>query len=134
MRVYAQSKLACLMFALELQRRSEAAGWGVSSFSAHPGLSSTRLLENAPGAGGRVALPFRILRALLMQSPADGALPTLYAATAPQAEPGGYYGPSGFGETRGSPARARIPAPALDTAASARLWRVSEELTGARFA
>ncbi|MGV3580390.1 oxidoreductase [Brevundimonas sp.] len=133
MQVYAQSKLACLMFALELQRRSEAGGWGVESLGAHPGLSSTELLDNAPGAGGRVPVFFRVFRALMMQPPSQGALPTLYAATDPKAEPGGYYGPDGLGETRGHPDEARIPRRALDGAAAARLWDVSETLTGVRF-
>lgn len=134
MPAYAQSKLACLMFALELQRRSEAGGWGVQSFGAHPGLSKTELLENAPGAGGRVPVVFRLFRAMMMQTPAQGALPTLFAATSPVAKPGGYYGPDGLSETRGHPAAARIPTPALDDAAAARLWEVSEALTGVRFA
>lgn len=133
MHVYAQSKLACLMFALEMQRRSQAAGWGVASLAAHPGLSQTRLMENAPGAGGRVSPVLRLLRAMLMQPAAQGALPTLYAATAHEAQPGGYYGPDGLAETRGWPAPSRLPAPALDPAACARLWEVSQDLTGVRF-
>ncbi|MEE2848750.1 MAG: oxidoreductase [Pseudomonadota bacterium] len=133
MAVYAQSKLACLMFALELQRRSTALRWGVTSLGAHPGLSSTELLDNAPGAGRRVPLIYRIVRAVMMQSPSQGALPTLYAATDPEATPGGYYGPNGLAETRGRPGEARIPAAALDLGAAARLWSASEELTGVRF-
>lgn len=133
MHVYAQSKLACLMFALELERRSEAGGWGVTSLGAHPGLSQTRLMENAPGSGGHVPLIFRTIRSTMMQSAAQGALSTLYAATAHEAEAGGYYGPHGLSETRGYPAPSRIPRPALDQAACARLWRVSEDLTGVRF-
>lgn len=133
MPVYAQSKLACLMFAQELQRRSEAAGWGVASLGAHPGLSQTSLLDNAPGAGGRVPLVFRIMRSVLMQSPAQGALPTLYAATAPAAKPGVYYGPDGLAETRGHPTEARVPPRAADRDVARRLWEVSESLTGVRF-
>lgn len=133
MSAYSQSKLACLMFALELQRRSTALGWGVTSLGAHPGLSSTELLDNAPGAGRRVPLIYRIVRAVMMQSPSQGALPTLYAATDPEATPGGYYGPNGLAETRGRPGEARIPAAALDLGAAARLWSASEELTGVRF-
>lgn len=133
MAAYSQSKLACLMFALELQRRSTTHGWGVTSLSAHPGLSSTELLDNAPGAGRRVPLIYRIVRAVMMQSPSQGALPTLYAATDPGATPGGYYGPNGLAETRGHPGEARIPAGALDVVAAARLWTASEDLTGVRF-
>jgi NAD(P)-dependent dehydrogenase (short-subunit alcohol dehydrogenase family) len=132
MQVYAQSKLACLMFAFELQRRSEAAGWGVASIAAHPGVSRTDLLHNGPGPRslqGRVRsyLPF------LFQPVARGALPTLFAATAPDARPGGYYGPDGFAGIRGYPTVARPPSQALDRAVAARLWQVSEALTGVRF-
>jgi NAD(P)-dependent dehydrogenase (short-subunit alcohol dehydrogenase family) len=132
MPVYGQSKLACLMFALELQRRSDAAGWGVASLAAHPGIARTELLFNAPGRGSPVS---RVRSALwfLFQPAAQGALPTLFAATAPDAKGGAYYGPNGLGETRGYPAPARFPAKALDAAAAARLWTVSERMTGARF-
>lgn len=133
MHVYAQSKLACLMFAFELQRRAEANGWPLSSLAAHPGLSKTSLLENAPGGGGRVAPVYRMVRALLMQTPAQGALPALYAATAAQAKPGGYYGPDRASETRGHPAPSRIPTAARDFAAASLLWEVSEDLTGVRY-
>ncbi|AQR63459.1 short chain dehydrogenase [Brevundimonas sp. LM2] len=129
MPVYAQSKLACLVFALELQRRCEAAGWPVISLAAHPGISRTELLNNAPGrdslqSWARNNLPF-------LFQPADrGALPTLFAATAPSARGGGYYGPHGMGEVRGWPAPARVPPAAEDRAVARRLWEVSEQLTG----
>jgi NAD(P)-dependent dehydrogenase (short-subunit alcohol dehydrogenase family) len=131
MPVYAQSKLACLMFALEFQRRSEAGQWGVSGIAAHPGVSRTQLLYNTPGGH-----PMRRLRGalwFLFQPVAQGALPTLYAATAHEAEGGGYYGPDRLSETRGHPSVARIPTAALDRASAARLWDVSEQLTGVRF-
>lgn len=129
---YAQSKLACLIFAFELQRRSEAGGWGVTSIGAHPGLTRTNLIHN--GAGPR-SIPGRVrsLMPFLFQPAARGALPTLFAATAPAAQPGGYYGPDGFGGVRGDPAEARIPPKALDHGVAARLWKLSEELTGVRF-
>ncbi|HTU13172.1 MAG TPA: SDR family oxidoreductase [Allosphingosinicella sp.] len=131
MAAYSQSKLACLMFALELDRRSRAAAWGVASIAAHPGVSRTDLLHNAPGARSLIGLS-RSLLWFLFQPAAQGALPTLFAATAPEAEPGGYYGPNRMNETRGSPAEAAIPPRALDAAAAARLWEVSEALTGTR--
>ena len=109
MQIYAQSKLACLMFALEFHRKAQAAGWGVASLAAHPGISSTNLLDNAPGAGGHVPMIYRVIRATLMQSPAQGALPTLFAATAPEAKSGAYYGPNRMSETRGHPALWRVP-------------------------
>ncbi|MGC0393801.1 MULTISPECIES: oxidoreductase [Bradyrhizobium] len=132
MPVYSQSKLACLMFAFELQRRSEASGWRIKSLAAHPGIARTELIPN--GAGPRSLQGFaRSLLWFLFQPPAQGALPMLFAATSPLAEAGGYYGPDRLGETRGAPAAARVPKQAKDAAASARLWEVSEKLTGVRF-
>jgi len=132
MPVYAQSKLASLLFAFELQRRSTAAGWGITSIAAHPGISRTDLLTNAPGRRSMSGLMRRWLW-FLFQPAAQGALPTLYAATSPQARPGAYYGPDRFNETRGYPMLANIPAQARDAAIAARLWEVSEQLTGVRF-
>lgn len=131
MAVYAQSKLACLIFALEFERRSEATGWGVSGIAAHPGVSRTQLLYNTPGGH-----PMRRVRSVLWflyQPVPQGALPTLFAATAYNAVGGGYYGPDGVAEIRGYPTAAGIPRAALDQAAAARLWDVSEQLTGVRF-
>lgn len=130
---YGQSKLACLVFALELQRRSEAAGWGLQSLAAHPGISRTDLLPNGAGANSFAGL-MRRYAWFLFQPAAQGALPTLYAATAPEAQGGGYYGPDRLMETRGHPALAKLPPQALDLAQAARLWAASEALTGARFA
>jgi len=132
MSVYSQSKLACLMFAFELQRRSVAAGWGVTSIAAHPGVSRTDLLHNGPGRWSVHGLT-RSLLPFLFQPAAQGALSTLYAATSSQAKGGGYYGPDKMGETRGYPAEAKIPPQALDAAVAVRLWDVSETLTGVRF-
>ncbi len=132
MAYYGQSKLACLMFALELERRSRALGWRISSLAAHPGLARTDLLHNAPGRRSGVGV-LRSLLWFMFQPAAKGALPTLFAATDPDALAGGYYGPDGLGEVRGYPALAKMPAPALDEAAAARLWQISEELTAVRF-
>jgi len=134
--VYGQSKLANLMFALELQRRSDAQGWGLLSIGAHPGVSATELIANTPTRDGRVAwlqhLGRRVIP-LIGQSQAAGARPTLFAATAPTARGGGYYGPNGWFELKGAVAPARIVPRALDPAAGARLWDVSQELTHLRF-
>ncbi|WP_288587181.1 SDR family oxidoreductase [uncultured Methylobacterium sp.] len=132
MAVYSQSKLACLMFALELQRRSDAGGWGLASLAAHPGIARTDLLPNGAGARSVGGLA-RSLLWFLFQPVAQGALPTLYAAAAPAAKAGGYYGPIRLGETRGAPGPARIPAQALDEAAATRLWEMSERLAGVSF-
>lgn len=132
MGVYGQSKLANLLFAFELQRRSEAGGWGVSSMAAHPGISRTDLIPNGAGRASLQGFA-RSLLWFLFQPAAQGALPTLFAATSPDAVGGAYYGPDKLGETRGAPARAKIPAKAEDTRAAARLWDVSEQLTGASY-
>lgn len=129
MTAYSQSKLACLMFALELQRRSESGRWGISSIGAHPGISRTDLLHNAPGRWSPMGMT-RTFLWFLYQPVSQGALPSLYAATSPSAKPGGYYGPARLAETRGAPVRAAIPRQALDAKAAARLWEVSEQLTG----
>lgn len=132
MTAYSQSKLACLMFALELQRRSDAAGWGIRGVAAHPGISRTDLLPNGAGAGSAAGLARRFLW-FLFQPVAQGALPTLFAATSPQVQGGTYYGPDKLSETRGYPAAAKVPAQALDLGDAERLWRESERLTGMIF-
>lgn len=127
---YAQSKLACLMFALELQRRSDARGWGLRSIAAHPGVSRTDLLVHHAGAGGFA----RRRLAFLFQPAARGALPTLYAATAATAQAGAYYGPTRLMETRGPVGIAMVPTAARNAGNAAHLWTVSESLVNARFA
>ncbi len=136
---YAQSKLAMLMFAFELQRRSDANGWGLLSNAAHPGYARTGLQS----AGGRLGREGRgapmfermsdLLGPLFSQSAAEGALPTLFAATAPQAKPAGYYGPRGFTEMTGPVGEAKIGKAARDGAVAVRLWDVSERLTGVQW-
>jgi NAD(P)-dependent dehydrogenase (short-subunit alcohol dehydrogenase family) len=132
MRAYGQSKLACLLFAFELQRRSEANRWGVSSIAAHPGVSRTDLLHNAPGRWSAAGM-MRTFLWFLFQPASQGALPTLFAATSPEARAGAYYGPDKMNEIRGFPALAKVPPQAEDRLAANRLWRVSEELTGVAF-
>ena len=132
MRAYGQSKLAMLIFALELQRRADRFGWGLKSTAAHPGWARTEIIPNGIG-GGAPGLKARIAALgfnLFAQSAADGALPILFAATAPEATGGGYYGPNGRGEIRGAPAPARVFPQAADPDAAARLWTLSERLTG----
>lgn len=131
-KAYEQSKLAMLIFAIELQRRSDAAGWGVMSNAAHPGYALTDLIPNGPGGGGLMGLGSRLLRPL-SHSAAAGALPTLFAATSPDAKPAGYYGPNGFYELKGPPAPAKIMPRAQDAAVAIRLWDVSAALTGTSF-
>ncbi len=132
-RAYSQSKLAMLMFALELQRRSEAAGWGLKSLAAHPGFARTELIANGPGAHGLMGGFSRLAMPLVSQSAAEGALPTLYAATAERAAAGGYYGPDGVLELKGSPGPAKIMPQALRRDDAARLWQESARLTSQSF-
>lgn len=132
MKAYSQSKLACLMFALELQRRSDAQGWGILSIASHPGIARTDLLHNGPGRRSAHGLA-RTLLPFLFQPADRGALPTLYAATARDAVGGAYYGPDGIAEVRGYPTLAKVPAQALDQDVAVRLWQASEELTGVCF-
>lgn len=129
---YGQSKLACLMFALELQRRSDAAGWGIQSIAAHPGISRTDLLTNGAGAQSVVGIVRRYLW-FLFQPAAQGALPALFSATSPHAQGGAYYGPNKLAETRGYPSSAKFPPQALDIEVAIRLWEASERLTGVMF-
>ena len=130
---YGQSKLALLIFALELQRRSDAGGWGLMSLAAHPGIARTDLFANGPAPTGIAKLMFGLVQPLISGSAADGAQPLLFAATAPDVVGGGYYGPSGLREMKGPVGPARIMPQAKDRAVAARLWRVSEQLAGIGF-
>jgi len=105
-KAYGQSKLATLMFALELQRRSDAAGWNLLSNAAHPGFARTNLFASGPG--GLVSLATGFAAPFFGHSAADGARPILFAAASPEAKPGSYYGPGGIGELRGAPAPALV--------------------------
>lgn len=129
---YAQSKLAGLMWAFELQRRSDAAGWGIQSMAAHPGVAVTELIKRGPGLDSEFGRQWAKDREQY-HSAAQGALPTLYAATAPEARPGTYYGPTGDEEKRGPLGLATVPVAAKDAHAAARLWTVAERLTGVSF-
>lgn len=132
--VYQQSKLAMLMFALELQRRSDAHGWGLTSVAAHPGFARTDLIANGhAGKPGLFARGARLLEAVLSHSAADGALPILMAATLPDPTPGGYYGPTGFQEMKGPPGVAVIKRQAKDADLARGLWAESEHLTGVTY-
>jgi NAD(P)-dependent dehydrogenase (short-subunit alcohol dehydrogenase family) len=131
--VYQQSKLAMLIFAEELQRRSDAGGWGLLSVAAHPGIAATELVNNGPGSKSLMAIGMNIAKAFVVQPGDAGAWPTIMAATDVAALPGAYYGPAGLGEFRGLPTLAKIMPRALDKVTGARLWDVAEGLTGADF-
>lgn len=128
---YSQTKLAMLMFGIELGRRADAAGWNLTSTSAHPGWARTELVANGPGLSwsGKIV---SWVAPLFSQSSEAGALPTLYAAVSPDVVQGGYYGPLGKGEIKGPPGPAKSAPQALDKDVAARLWDESERLTGTR--
>jgi NAD(P)-dependent dehydrogenase (short-subunit alcohol dehydrogenase family) len=130
---YQQSKLANLLFTFELQRRSDAYGWGLMSNAAHPGYARTELISNGPGTGGLKGLGAKILGSFMSHSAAAGALPTLFAATSSEAAPAGYYGPNGVYELKGPVAPAKIFPQAKDEAVARKLWEVSEQLTGVQW-
>ncbi|MGH6616942.1 SDR family oxidoreductase [Sphingomonas sp.] len=136
-RAYAQSKLAMILFAFELQRRSDRHGCDLMSNAAHPGYARTGLQSGGPALGRTGPSPMqwlsKVAEPFISQSAAAGALPTLFAATSPDAVPKGYYGPTGRFELIGRVGDAVIGKEAQDEAVAARLWQVSEELTGVRF-
>lgn len=133
-RAYGQSKLANLLFTLELQRRIDAHGAKLAAVACHPGYAATNLQAAGPRMEGSAFLEslFSVSNRIFAQSAAMGALPTLYAAAAPEVRGGEYIGPDGIAEMWGNPARAKRSAAAQDKGVAARLWAVSEQMTGVR--
>ncbi len=131
MKFYCQSKLANLLFALELQRRLEASGASAISVACHPGISTTNLFSR--GSGKQTGWWMRLLLASVGHSAEMGALPTLYAATHRSMRGGELIGPNGRGGRRGYPALDRRGLAKDDRAVADRLWDVSERLTGETF-
>jgi NAD(P)-dependent dehydrogenase (short-subunit alcohol dehydrogenase family) len=130
-RAYAQSKLANLMWSVELNRRVRAAGLGITAVAAHPGLSTTGLVRSGPGARSRLLgeVMHHAFR-LVAQSAEAGSLPLVAAATAPGLPGGSYVGPGGLGETRGCPTLVGMSAIAQDPDLGASVWELSEQATG----
>ncbi len=131
---YAQSKLANLLFAYELQRRLAATGSSAISVAAHPGYAATHLQLVGPQMEGS-KLSLHIMTAIngLAQSAAMGALPEIYAATSPDVRGGDFIGPDGLLEQRGFPVKVRSNARSHDEAVAVRLWAISEQLTGVTY-
>jgi NAD(P)-dependent dehydrogenase (short-subunit alcohol dehydrogenase family) len=125
---YGQSKLANLLFALELDRRLRASGSTVKSLAAHPGYAATNLQSAAVPLADRLVMK---VTNLIAQSAEMGALPTLYAATEPGLEGGTFVGPDGLAEQRGHPKPVAPSGAARDVDVARRLWEESEKLTGA---
>ena len=138
-RAYSQTKLACLIFALELQRRADAAGAPLISVAAHPGIARTGLGDVRRGERRRSltdwleGIAFQIAMRGFGQTPQQGALPIIHAATADDVRGGEFYGPDGFRQFRGRPTRVEPSATARDREIATRLWAVSRTLTGARY-
>ena len=132
-RAYGNTKLANLLFARELHRRTTSAGLTLTSTAAHPGVSATNLVGSSDGMGAnrivRLAAPF--FMPVLFQSSAAGANPTLWAST--YAEPGSYVGPTFLMESRGRLGEAKLSRHARNDDLAGKLWRLSEELTGVSF-
>jgi NAD(P)-dependent dehydrogenase (short-subunit alcohol dehydrogenase family) len=130
---YAQTKLACVMFALELARRAKAGGMKLISAAAHPGWAVTNLQSAGPSMGlGRKSLSeigMRLFEPLMAQSAAAGARPIFLAATGTRIMNGDYTGPNGLAELKGAPTLVRPPLAARNEKDAERLWTVAEHLT-----
>jgi NAD(P)-dependent dehydrogenase (short-subunit alcohol dehydrogenase family) len=137
-KAYCQSKLADLLFTLELGRRCAAAGIGLLSNAAHPGYARTNLQPSGPGGPlnpiEKIIPIEKIMASFMSQDAAHGALPTLRAATAMDAAQGSYYAPDRMFELKGDPVLVPVPRLARDEAVARRLWEVSLGLTGVSFA
>jgi len=139
MGAYRQSKIAFGLFGLELGRRSETNGWGITSNLSHPGVAPTSLLSARPelGRAGDTrsvrAIRWLSARGILVGTPETAALPALYAATSPHARTGRLYGPHGPGHLGGAPAEQALYPRLRNQDEARRVWQVSEELTTAPF-
>lgn len=137
MAAYRRSKIAFGLFGLELQRRSEERGWGITSNLSHPGVAPTSLLAARPELGRGEQVSARRLiealsrRGLLVGTVESAALPAVYAATSPDAAGGRLYGPKGLGHLGGPPAEQRLYRPLRSVEDARRVWEVSEELVAA---
>jgi len=129
---YNQSKLADLMFSFELERRLRAAGSHITSLAVHPGVAQTRIVRIGSGGLAKIAEnTIASVIGVLLNSGPQGALPTIFGATSPEAKGGGYYGPQGLLEARGGDVGpAQVAKQALDVDVQQKLWKVCAELTG----
>jgi NAD(P)-dependent dehydrogenase (short-subunit alcohol dehydrogenase family) len=134
-RAYTQSKIALGLFGLELDRRSRAGRWGITSNLSHPGVAPTNLLAAQPHMGRTQQAPqYRMIRTLsrwgVMGTVETAVLPALLAATSPDALGGRFYGPNGFGGLSGAPAEQPLYSTLRSTEDAERIWHVSEQLAG----
>lgn len=128
---YSRSKLADLIFAVELQRKIQQSRTHLMSIACHPGYAITNLQSAELSLG--IKLIAAILKPIASHDAAHGALPILYAATSNEVKAGRYYGPDGFLQAKGLPAEVPVPRRALDEAVASELWLLSEKLTGVRY-
>ncbi|MGW3984663.1 SDR family oxidoreductase [Streptomyces mirabilis] len=139
MKAYSQSKIALGLFGLELDRLSQANGWGITSNLSHPGVAPTSLLAARPEVGrDQDTRNVRLIRALsargiLVGTVHTAQLPALYAATSPDAQRGGFYGPRGLGHLGGPPGEQKLYSRLSGTEEAQRIWQVSEDLTNVSF-
>lgn len=124
-KAYGDSKISNLYFTYEMQRKLEGSGNNVIAAAAHPGWTATDLQRHSG--------LFRFLNPMFAQKPEMGALPTLYAAAGPDVKGGDYFGPSGWQEWRGYPAKVNSNGLSHDEKIAGKLWQVSEELTGTKY-
>ncbi|ROQ38704.1 NAD(P)-dependent dehydrogenase (short-subunit alcohol dehydrogenase family) [Frondihabitans sp. PhB188] len=138
-RAYSQSKIALGLFGLELDRRSRAGGWGITSTLAHPGVAPTSLLAARPEMGraadtaGVRLIRWLSARGILLGTPESAALPALLAAASTASEGGRFYGPSGAGHLGGPPAEQKLYSRLGSEEDARRIWTVSEHVTGVAF-
>ncbi|MBV6642133.1 MAG: SDR family NAD(P)-dependent oxidoreductase [Cyclobacteriaceae bacterium] len=123
---YAQSKLACLMFAYQLDKKLRAKGYQIKALAAHPGITITELIDHFNPIVKSMA---RVVAPLLFSPTDKAALPILRAAVDPQVSGGEYYGPNGFREYKGAPTRVASSKSSKDPRAQEKLWELSEQLT-----
>jgi NAD(P)-dependent dehydrogenase (short-subunit alcohol dehydrogenase family) len=139
-KAYSSSKIAQGLFAIELQRRSDAGNWGLRSTFSHPGISPTNLLAAQPGMGRtRDTMTVRMVRVvsrlgIIVGTPESAALPAVLAATEPNAAGGSFYGPMGFMNLGGAPATQTVYSRLTGEDDARRAWDLSQRLTGIHFA
>ena len=138
-RAYSQSKIAFGLFGLELDRRSRAGGWGITSNLSHPGVAPTNLLASRPELGrdkevfGRKIIRQLSARGIVLGTVETAKLPALYAATSPDAKAGGFYGPRGVGHLGGPPGEQQLYSRLRSEEEARRVWQVSQELANVEF-
>jgi NAD(P)-dependent dehydrogenase (short-subunit alcohol dehydrogenase family) len=138
-RAYSQSKIALGLFGLELDRRSQAGDWGITSNLSHPGIAPTNLLGARPEldrsreTSGRRIISVLAARGILVGTVDTASLPALMAATSPDAKRAAFYGPRGFGHVGGSPAEQALYSRLRSADEGRRIWEISERLTQTAF-